>query len=60
LAAAIRRQIEISLGPQWDAQLERVAALRADWRDAGHDGATIARLTALWLDRHGGFALKAS
>jgi precorrin-2 dehydrogenase / sirohydrochlorin ferrochelatase len=60
LAAALRRQIEASLGPQWDVKLERVAALRGNWRDAGHDGAAIARLTKVWFDRHGGFALKAN
>ena len=57
LAAAIRQQIEAALGPQWDAALERVAALRVGWRDAGHDGAAIARSTRMWLDRHGGIAL---
>ena len=57
LAAAIRRQIEAALGPRWDAQLERVAALRARWRDAGNDGAAIARLTKMWFDRHGGIAV---
>jgi precorrin-2 dehydrogenase / sirohydrochlorin ferrochelatase len=60
LAAALRRQIEASLGPQWDVELERVAALRGHWRDAGRDGAAIARLTRVWFDRHGGFALKAN
>jgi precorrin-2 dehydrogenase/sirohydrochlorin ferrochelatase len=59
LAAAFRRQIEASLGRQWDARLERVAALRAGWRDAGCDGPAIARFTAMWLDRHGRFAWKA-
>jgi len=59
LAAALRRQIEASLGPEWDTRLERIAVLRAGWRDAGHDGAVVARLTRIWLNRHGGFALKA-
>jgi precorrin-2 dehydrogenase / sirohydrochlorin ferrochelatase len=59
LASAIRRRIEALLGPEWDARLERVAALRAGWREAGHDGAAIARLTTMWLDRHSGFNLKA-
>jgi precorrin-2 dehydrogenase / sirohydrochlorin ferrochelatase len=59
LAAAIRRRIEESFGPDWDAQLERVAVLRAGWRKDGHDGAAIARFTTMWLDRHG-FAQKAN
>jgi precorrin-2 dehydrogenase / sirohydrochlorin ferrochelatase len=59
LAAALRRQIEASLGPEWDTRLERIAVLRAGWRDAGHDGAAVARLTRMWLNRDGGFALKA-
>ena len=59
LAAALRRQVEASLGPGWDTRLDRIAMLRAGWRDAGHDGAAVARLTRMWLDRHGGFALKA-
>jgi precorrin-2 dehydrogenase/sirohydrochlorin ferrochelatase len=59
LAAALRRQIEASLGPEWDTWLECIAALRAGWREAGHDGAAVARLTTMWLNHHGGFALKA-
>jgi precorrin-2 dehydrogenase/sirohydrochlorin ferrochelatase len=58
LAAAMRQQIEASLGPQWDARLERVAALRAGWRAAGCDRPAIARFTTMWLDRCGGFAGK--
>ena len=54
LAAALRRQIEASLGPEWERRLERIAELRAGWRDAGHNGAAIARLTTTWLNRHGG------
>jgi precorrin-2 dehydrogenase / sirohydrochlorin ferrochelatase len=50
LAAAIRRQIEASFGPEWATKLERIAALRTRWRDAGNDGAAIARLTAMWAD----------
>jgi precorrin-2 dehydrogenase / sirohydrochlorin ferrochelatase len=59
LAAALRRQMEASLGPEWDSRLEQIAALRAGWRDAGHDSAAVARLTTMWLDRHGEFALRA-
>jgi precorrin-2 dehydrogenase / sirohydrochlorin ferrochelatase len=58
LAAAIRRRIEALFGTQWEAQIERVARLRAGWRDAGHDAASIARLTKMWFD-HQGVAEKA-
>ena len=59
LAAALRRQIDACLGPQWGAQLDRITALRARWREAGGDAASIARLTALWLDRQGLIEIKA-
>jgi precorrin-2 dehydrogenase / sirohydrochlorin ferrochelatase len=60
LAAAIRRQLDESLGPEWGAQLECLAALRTGWGAAGKDSAAIARLTTQWLDHHGGIALKDS
>jgi precorrin-2 dehydrogenase len=53
LAATIRQRIEASFGPEWEAQIERVAELRAGWRDACYDGASIARLTTMWFDRQG-------
>jgi len=59
LAAALRRQIETALGPEWGMRLERIARLRAGWRAAGHDGAAVARLTTVWLGRQGGVAVKA-
>ena len=59
LAAALRRLIDACLDPKWGAQLERLTVLRARWREAGGDAASIARLTALWLDQQGGIALKA-
>jgi siroheme synthase-like protein len=52
LAAAIRRRIEASFGPEWDARLENIALLRRRWRLAGHENATIARLTTIWFDRY--------
>jgi precorrin-2 dehydrogenase / sirohydrochlorin ferrochelatase len=51
VAAAIRRRIEASFGPEWEARLENIAVLRQRWRVAGHDSATIARLTTIWFDR---------
>jgi precorrin-2 dehydrogenase / sirohydrochlorin ferrochelatase len=58
LAAAIRREIDERFGPEWAARLERIAALRARWREGGIDTAVVARRTTSWLDRHGGFAAK--
>ena len=58
LAAAIRRQIEASFGPEWEARLENIALLRRCWRLAGHDSATIEHLTTIWFDRYGAFCIK--
>jgi precorrin-2 dehydrogenase/sirohydrochlorin ferrochelatase len=60
LAAALRREIDARFGPEWAARLERIAALRARWREAGDDMAAVARRTALWLDRQGGIAREAT
>ena len=51
LAAAIRRRLDACFGPEWDARLDRAAALRWRWRAAGYDTATVARLTRSWLGR---------
>jgi precorrin-2 dehydrogenase/sirohydrochlorin ferrochelatase len=59
LAAAIRRQIDASIDPEWGVRLERAAVLRSRWREAGYDTARVARLTISWLDRQGRIALRA-
>ena len=59
LAAAIRRRIEASFGPEWDARLETIALLRRRWRLAGLENAAIARLTRRWFDQYPAFPLKA-
>jgi len=51
VAAAIGRQIDASIDREWSARLDRAAALRSRWRDAGYDRARVARLTTSWLDR---------
>jgi precorrin-2 dehydrogenase len=51
LAAALRRDLEDRFGSEWQARLDRMAALRAAWREAGADAPTIARWTAQWLAR---------
>ncbi len=49
LAAALRRRLEAQFGPEWQGRLDRVAALRADWQQAGIDPAAVARRTTDWL-----------
>jgi len=48
LAAAVRRDLEQRLGPEWQQRLEQLAALRAEWRQEGTDSSTIAVRTAEW------------
>jgi precorrin-2 dehydrogenase/sirohydrochlorin ferrochelatase len=49
LAAAIRRDLEQHFGPEWQQRLDRLAALRAQWRQQGIDAHTIAERTSEWL-----------
>jgi precorrin-2 dehydrogenase/sirohydrochlorin ferrochelatase len=52
LAGNIRRNLEQCFGPEWDARVEEVAALRADWRAAGVPMAEAARrIDALVAER---------
>jgi precorrin-2 dehydrogenase/sirohydrochlorin ferrochelatase len=48
LAALVRRDLERRLGPEWAARVAEIAHLRASWRDAGADAATIRRWTEEW------------
>jgi precorrin-2 dehydrogenase len=49
LAAAVRRDLEQRFGPEWEARLERGAALRTSWRAAGADRESVAGGTSRWL-----------
>jgi precorrin-2 dehydrogenase/sirohydrochlorin ferrochelatase len=49
LAAALRRWLQAQFGPEWQGRLDRVAALRADWQQAGIASATVASRTTAWL-----------
>jgi precorrin-2 dehydrogenase/sirohydrochlorin ferrochelatase len=49
LAAAIRRNLETTFGPDWSDRLDRLAALRVEWQRAGADSRSIADRTAAWL-----------
>lgn len=51
LAAAVRRNLQQYFGAEWGARLDRAATLRAAWRAAGADAATVARWTAQFLSR---------
>ncbi|MBV8776168.1 MAG: siroheme synthase [Alphaproteobacteria bacterium] len=58
LAAAVRRRIEASFGPEWSFRMERIAALRLCWRADGNDSEAVTRLTAMWLHREAAPGLK--
>jgi len=53
LAALMRRVLENRIGPEWELHLDKIAALRQGWREAGADPAAIGRWTQEWVDRHG-------
>lgn len=56
LAALVRRDLEHRLGPEWAARLDEVSRLRALWRGAGADAATVRRRTAEWAAARGWIA----
>ncbi len=51
LAALMRRMLEERFGPEWEVRLERLAALRQGWREAGAGAAAIGRWTRELVDR---------
>jgi precorrin-2 dehydrogenase len=53
LAALLRRRLEHLIGPEWEAQVAEIAALRRGWRSAGADHRAIGRWTEEWVRRHG-------
>ncbi len=50
LAAEVRDFIAGLIGPEWRGRLQRIAALRRQWHEAGADHAAVRRLTTLWID----------
>lgn len=56
LAAEVRRALGRIIGPEWAARLERTAAVRRRWRDAGLDPAIVAQRTAAWVAARGWLA----
>lgn len=53
LAAELRDFLAQWIGPGWRERLDRIAALRREWRDNGADHAAVRRLTAAQLGRYG-------
>lgn len=53
LARRLGRFLAEVFGPEWQARLEDLAALRAQWREAGADSSTVGEWTEAWVDRHG-------
>ncbi len=51
LAALMRRMLEERFGREWEVRLERLAALRQGWREAGAGTAAIGRWTRELVDR---------
>jgi precorrin-2 dehydrogenase/sirohydrochlorin ferrochelatase len=53
LASLMRRVLEHRVGPEWERRLDKIAALRQAWREAGADPAVIGRRTREWVARQG-------
>ncbi len=53
LARRLGRFLAEVFGPEWQARLEELAMLRAQWREAGADPSTVGAWTEAWVDRHG-------
>lgn len=53
LARRIGRFLGEVFGPEWQARLEDLAALREQWRASGADPLTVSAWTDTWVDRHG-------
>ena len=53
LARRLGRFLAEVFGPEWQGRLEELAALRAQWREAGADPTTVGEWTEDWVERHG-------
>lgn len=56
LAALVRQDLERRLGPEWAGRIDEIARLRALWRGAGADAATVRRWTEKWAATRGWIA----
>lgn len=52
LSRRLGRFLAEVFGPEWQARLESLARLRAQWREAGADPATVSDRTEAWIERH--------
>jgi precorrin-2 dehydrogenase/sirohydrochlorin ferrochelatase len=52
LARRLKRFLEELFGIEWQDRLDKLAALREGWREAGAVPADVARWTESWVDRH--------
>ena len=53
LARRLGRFLAEVFGPEWQARLEDLGALRERWRESGADPSTVSTWTEAWVDRHG-------
>jgi precorrin-2 dehydrogenase/sirohydrochlorin ferrochelatase len=53
LARRLGRFLGEIFGPEWQARLEDLAALRERWRKGGADPSTVAAWTDAWVERDG-------
>jgi precorrin-2 dehydrogenase / sirohydrochlorin ferrochelatase len=53
LARRLGRFLAEVFGPEWQARLEDLAALRGQWREAGADSSMVGAWTDTWVERHG-------
>jgi len=53
LARRLGRFLGEVFGPEWQARLEDLATLRAQWREAGADAPMVGVWTDAWVERHG-------
>lgn len=51
LSRRLGRFLAEVFGPEWQARLEGLARLRAQWREAGTDPATVSAWTEAWIER---------
>jgi precorrin-2 dehydrogenase/sirohydrochlorin ferrochelatase len=52
LSRRLGRFLAEVFGPEWQARLDSLARLRAQWREAGADPATVSDWTEAWIERH--------
>lgn len=50
LARRLRRHLEAAFGPEWDARLEELAAVRRQWREQGLTPGEVSRRSDAYLD----------